>query len=66
MSEIFGGLVDLNSKNNIEEFIGTIDEKNVGEIVAIIFEYGQRSGIFSFEESAVAYRCLQILRKTSE
>jgi hypothetical protein len=60
---IFGGLIEFENINELNEFIDQIEEKSAIQMLEKSLEYCQRQGMFNLMESNVIYKCINKLKQ---
>lgn len=63
MESLFGGLFGFESKDNLEDFVSKIDKESALKIIELSLLYALKSGLYSFEESHIIYKCLNKIKK---
>lgn len=63
MESIFNGLIEFKKKEELKEFIHTIDEKNALKILEMALEFANKNAIYTIEENHIIYICLSKLKE---
>lgn len=63
MENIFGGLIDFESKKEFNEYLDVMDSNSAIAILEMAIKYGISLNVYTFEEIHCLYVCLQKLKK---
>jgi hypothetical protein len=66
MENLFGGLLEFVSKEQLENFINTMDKTSALKMIELSLLHAQHRGLFSFEESTIIYNSLNKLKENAE
>lgn len=62
MESIFGGLIEFDSQNELNEYVENMDTLSAIQIIEKQIEYVASHGGFTIVESHVLYKCLNKLK----
>lgn len=64
MSDIFGGLIEFSSNNEMDIFLSQIDDESALKMIESALEFVQRNGTFTLQESYILHTCLKKLKNS--
>lgn len=63
MKTIFDGLFEFETDNDLDHFVNNMNKTSSLKILEIAFEFGQKRGLYSIQESYCLYKCLMNLKE---
>jgi hypothetical protein len=66
MESIFGGTIEFQTKTQFDTFVDTLDKDMSMKIIELALDYGQKNGLYSFEESHSIYKSLNKLKENAD
>ena len=63
MENIFGGLIEFETKKQLEEFLDKMDKPLALKLIEGSIDTSIRNGVFSLEEVYCLYKCLSKLKE---
>lgn len=63
MKTMFDGLFEFESENDLNLFVDGMDKNSSMKILEMAFEYGQKNGLFTIQESYCLYKCFTKLKE---
>lgn len=63
MENIFGGLLEFQNKEELEDFMSKMDKEGAVKILELCIIHGQNSGFYTITESFCLYNCLKLLKE---
>ena len=66
MEQIFGGLINYESKEQLDVFMENFDKQSALKIIEMSLLYCQKNGMFTFEESHYIFKSLSKIKENEE
>ncbi len=64
MSNIFGGFIEFETDEDLNDFIENVDKESALKIIEACVNYGVANGFYSLQENHYLYKCLNKLKET--
>ena len=66
MEEIFGGFIEFESQQKLEEFADKLDSVTSMKIIEASIEYGMKQGLFDLDEAYCLHKALSKVKEVKE
>lgn len=63
MENIFGGLIEFETEQELDDFLKNVDEVSSFKVIEAAIEYAYVKGVFTQEETYCVYKSMKKLRE---
>lgn len=66
MESIFGGLLEFENTQELDNFLSSLDDETALNMVELSIVYCQQNGVYNLHESHFLYKCLAKLKQKND